>query len=99
MSNQTTIGKQEVDVISNLAAISVAEDEVPQVAAKLSNILELFSQMESVDTDGVAPMSHPLDQVQRLRVDEVTETSIREKVMKIAPAAENGMFLVPQVID
>ncbi len=99
MSDKTILGKHEVDTISRLAAISVAESEVEQVAEKLTSILDLFAQMEKVNTDGVAPMSHPLDQVQRLRPDVVTETSIREKVLKLAPSSEDNLFLVPQVID
>lgn len=94
-----SIGKEDVNKISRLAAISVAESEVDQVAGKLSNILDLFAQMQAVDTDGVAPMSHPLDQVQRLRDDVVTETDKREKYQKIAPSAQGGMYLVPQVIE
>jgi aspartyl-tRNA(Asn)/glutamyl-tRNA(Gln) amidotransferase subunit C len=55
--------------------------------------------MQAVDTEGVEPMSHPLDQVQRLRDDVITEVDQHEKYQKLAPAAENGMYLVPQVID
>lgn len=94
-----SIGKEDVHKISRLAAISVAETEVDQVVDKLSNILDLFAQMQAVETDGVEPMSHPLDQVQRLREDVVTETDHREKYQKIAPLADGGMYLVPQVIE
>ncbi|MBD3820828.1 MAG: Asp-tRNA(Asn)/Glu-tRNA(Gln) amidotransferase subunit GatC [Thiotrichales bacterium] len=94
-----SIGKDDVNKISRLAAISVSEQEVDQVADKLSNILDLFAQMQAVNTDGVEPMSHPLDQVQRLREDVVTESNHRDKYQKIAPSAEGGMYLVPQVIE
>jgi aspartyl-tRNA(Asn)/glutamyl-tRNA(Gln) amidotransferase subunit C len=88
-----------VDYISRLAAIAVDENEVDQVAAKLSNILDLFSQMEAADTTGVAPMAHPLDQVQRLRSDAVTESDQHEKLQSVAPAVQDGLYLVPQVIE
>ncbi|MBN2606642.1 MAG: Asp-tRNA(Asn)/Glu-tRNA(Gln) amidotransferase subunit GatC [Thiotrichales bacterium] len=94
-----SIGKDDVNKISRLAAISVSEQEVDQVADKLSNILDLFAQMQAVNTDGIEPMSHPLDQVQRLREDVVTESNNRDKYQKIAPSAEGGMYLVPQVIE
>lgn len=94
-----SIGKTEVEYISRLSAIAVEENEVDQVAAKLSNILDLFSQMEKADTDGVEPMAHPLDQVQRLRADVVTEQDQHEKLQAIAPSAEAGLYLVPQVIE
>lgn len=94
-----SLGKSEVDTIARLSAISVEASEVDQVAEKLSSILDLFAQMETVDTENVEPMSHPLDQVQRLREDVVTEVNQREKYQKIAPAAKAGMYLVPQVIE
>lgn len=94
-----SIGQKEVETISRLAAVSVADSEVDAVAEKLSNILDLFAQMEAVNTDNVEPMSHPLDQVQRLRDDVVTETDRHQKYQKIAPAVEGDMYLVPQVIE
>lgn len=94
-----SLGKSEVEYISNLAAIDVKENEVDEVAAKLSNILDLFSQMQAADTSDVAPMAHPLDQVQRLRKDEVTEIDQHEKLQSVAPAVEQDMYLVPQVIE
>ncbi len=93
------IGQKEVEIISKLAAISVTSSEVDAVAEKLSNILDLFSQMEAVNTEGVQPMAHPLDQVQRLREDLVTEIDQHEKYQKLAPASEGAMYLVPQVIE
>ncbi len=44
-------------------------------------------------------MAHPLDAVQRLRADEVTESDQREQFQRIAPATENGLYLVPKVIE
>jgi aspartyl-tRNA(Asn)/glutamyl-tRNA(Gln) amidotransferase subunit C len=97
--SHVSLGAEQVKVIANLSALHVEESEIEQVAGKLSNILDLFAQMEAVDTDGVQPMSHPLDQVQRLREDVVIETNIREKVQKIAPSTAKNLYLVPQVID
>ncbi|MDG4812196.1 Asp-tRNA(Asn)/Glu-tRNA(Gln) amidotransferase subunit GatC [Hydrogenovibrio sp. 3SP14C1] len=94
-----SLEKSEVDTISRLAAISVDATEVDQLTAKISNVLDLFQRMEAVDTTNVEPMSHPLDQVQRLREDVVTETDHHKQYQKLAPAAEKGMYLVPQVID
>ncbi len=94
-----SLGKKEVQVIANLSALKVAESEVENVADKLTNVLDLFAQMQSVDTSGIEPMSHPLEQTQRLREDVVTETSHREKYQQIAPATEEYLYLVPQVID
>lgn len=94
-----SLGKSEVEYISRLAAIAVNESEVDEVAAKLSNILDLFAQMQAADTDGVEPMAHPLDQVQRLRRDVISETDQHEKLQSVAPATAEGLYLVPQVIE
>lgn len=94
-----SLGKAEVEKIARLAAIAVDEQAVDEVAGKLSNILDLFSQMAAVNTDRVEPMAHPLDQVQRLRPDLVEVTDQREKLQKVAPAIDGGLYLVPQVIE
>ena len=65
----------------------------------MSSILDLVEQMNSVDTEGVTPMAHPQDVAQRLREDEVLEENQREHFQSIAPATENGLYLVPKVIE
>jgi aspartyl-tRNA(Asn)/glutamyl-tRNA(Gln) amidotransferase subunit C len=94
-----SLGKTEVEYISRLAMIQVAEEEVEQVSAKLSNVLNLFEQMQAVNTEGVEPMAHPHEVAQRLRLDEVTETDQHQKLQSVAPAADKDMYLVPQVIE
>lgn len=94
-----SIGKSEVEYISRLAMIDVADNEVEQVSAKLSKVLDLFKQMEAVNTEGVEPMAHPHDVTQRLRNDEISENDQHEKLQKVAPATAQDMYLVPQVIE
>jgi len=89
----------DVQKIAHLARLAVTEDEKNSVANDLTNILDLVEQMSQVDTTGVEPMSHPLHMTQRLRDDEVTQTNQREKFQSIAPSVENGLFLVPKVIE
>nr|BFE91447.1 hypothetical protein GCM10020185_19830 [Pseudomonas brassicacearum subsp. brassicacearum] len=55
--------------------------------------------MQAVNTDGIEPLAHPLEASQRLRADVVTESNHREAYQSIAPAVENGLYLVPKVID
>ncbi len=55
--------------------------------------------MEAVDTTGVTPMSHPFDVVQRLREDIVTAENRRDDFLSIAPKTEDGLYLVPKVIE
>jgi aspartyl-tRNA(Asn)/glutamyl-tRNA(Gln) amidotransferase subunit C len=89
----------EVKKIAHLAAIAVEPEELDAVGEKLSNILDLFAQLSQADTEGVEPMAHPLDQTQRLREDRVAEVNQRDKFQAIAPATENGLYLVPKVIE
>jgi aspartyl-tRNA(Asn)/glutamyl-tRNA(Gln) amidotransferase subunit C len=94
-----SLGKTEVEYISRLAQIEVREEDVDGVATKLSNILDLFTQMGAADTQGVEPMAHPLDAVQRFRADVVTEVDQHEKLQAIAPSVTQAHYLVPQVIE
>lgn len=89
----------DVAKIAHLARLQVAETDLEAYAAELSNILDLVEQMNAVDTCGVEPMAHPLHMAQRLRPDAVTETNQREAFQAIAPAVEDGLYLVPKVIE
>lgn len=94
-----SLQKEDIDKIAHLARLGISSDDVEEYARDLSSILDLVEQMNAVDTKGVIPMAHPLDEHQRLRADEVTETDQREHFQEIAPQVENGLFLVPQVIE
>jgi aspartyl-tRNA(Asn)/glutamyl-tRNA(Gln) amidotransferase subunit C len=89
----------DVAKIAHLARLDVADAELAAYAAELSNILALVEQMNAVDTAGVEPMAHPLHMAQRLRADAVTETDQRAAFQAIAPATEDGLYLVPKVIE
>ena len=94
-----SLGPSEVTKIARLARLSIRDEDVPAYARNLSAILELVEQMNAVDTAGVAPMAHPLDMAQRLRPDEVAETSQRDHFQAISPQVEAGLYLVPKVIE
>lgn len=94
-----SISAPEVMKIAHLARLSLAEDDLPHYARDLSGILDLVKRMNQVDVQGVEPMAHPLDMHQRLRADVVTESNARERLQAHAPAVENGLFLVPKVIE
>ena len=94
-----SIEVDEVKKIARLACLDVKDEDIQSYATNLSNILDLIEQMNAVDTSGVTPMSHPFDAVQRLREDVVTDTDRREDFMAIAPKSEDGLYLVPKVIE
>ena len=93
----------ETKRIAHLARIAVSENEVAALQAQLNAIFGLIDALQAVDIEGVEPLSHPLDVIQdlsqRLREDRVTESDAREANMANAPARENGLFLVPKVLD
>ncbi|TGN40021.1 Asp-tRNA(Asn)/Glu-tRNA(Gln) amidotransferase subunit GatC [Marinobacter confluentis] len=94
-----TISRKDIEKVAVLARIRVDDEQVSALEKDLGNILDLVDQLGAADTDSVEPMAHPLDAVQRLRADEVTESDQRERFQAIAPATENGLYLVPRVIE
>lgn len=93
------LSAEEVKKIAHLARLQLNADEITPFTEKLSTILDMVAQMESVDTSNVAPLSHPLDIHQRLREDEVVIPNQRELFQSIAPLVLAGLYLVPQVIE
>ena len=93
------LSQDEVLRIARLARIELAESEADALRDELNGILGLIDQMRAVDTTGVEPMSHPQASAQRLREDRVTEPDQRERFQAVAPQVEDGLYLVPKVID
>ena len=94
-----SVSDDDVRKVSRLARLAILDENVHAYAAKLSGIVAMVDQLNAVDTTGVEPMSNPLDSVQRLREDVVTETNQREKYQSVAPEVEKGLYLVPKVLD
>jgi aspartyl-tRNA(Asn)/glutamyl-tRNA(Gln) amidotransferase subunit C len=90
---------EEIEKLGELARLRIEPDEVEDLVAKLTSILEFVDQLQAADTGDVEPMAHPLDQSQRLRPDEVTETDRHELYQQNAPQVERGLYLVPKVIE
>ncbi|MFZ3086900.1 MAG: Asp-tRNA(Asn)/Glu-tRNA(Gln) amidotransferase subunit GatC [Methylotenera sp.] len=99
---------EDIKKIAHLARIEVSDSEAAATLTKLTGILGLIEQMQAVNTEGILPMSHSQDVVQRLREDVVTKTNQREEFQKNAPALGNGsteravdsgLYLVPKVIE
>ena len=93
------LARSDIENIAHLARLELAEADVPLYTRHLSDILAFVEQLDAADTAGVTPMAHPLDAVQRLRPDEVSETDQRARFQALAPAVEQGLYLVPKVID
>lgn len=94
-----SLTENEVKNIAYLARLGIDEKDITAYSNDLSNMLDLMTQMGETDTDSVIPMAHPMDQIQRLRADKVSEKNQREHFQSIAPQTENGLYLVPKVLD
>jgi aspartyl-tRNA(Asn)/glutamyl-tRNA(Gln) amidotransferase subunit C len=94
-----SLNSADIKRIAHLARIEISDAEADATLTKLTGILGLIEQMQAVDTTGIVPMSHSQDVTQRLRDDIVTETNQRELFQSIAPAVEDGLYLVPKVIE
>lgn len=95
----TSLDQQDIKRIAHLARIAISDQEAAATLEKLSGILALIAQMQAVDTTGVTPMSHAQDVTQRLREDVVTQDNQRELFQSIAPSTQDGLYLVPKVIE
>jgi|TARA_B110000093_G_scaffold42661_1_gene45663 aspartyl-tRNA(Asn)/glutamyl-tRNA(Gln) amidotransferase subunit C len=93
------IERQEIEKLATLARIAIDDSTISDVSQRLSSVLDLVDQLQAVNTEGVEAMSHPMQATQRLREDEVTEINQREAFQAIAPETEDGLFLVPKVIE
>ena len=94
-----SLTREDVQKLCALARLEITPDEMADVLAKLSDIVDLVSQLEAEDTTDVVPMAHPLDQTQQLRSDQITETDKHQLYQKNASLVEEDLYLVPKVIE
>ena len=94
-----SLQREDVEKIAHLARLAIDPTDVPEYTRNLSSILDFVDQMEQVDTSGIEPLAHPLEVSQRLRADGVSEVVDRERFQQIAPQVEEGLYLVPKVIE
>jgi aspartyl-tRNA(Asn)/glutamyl-tRNA(Gln) amidotransferase subunit C len=94
-----SLSQDDVKRIARLARIETSDAEARATQAQLNSIFDLIATMQAVDTRGIAPMAHAQEVHQRLRDDAVTETDRHAAFQAIAPAVENGLYLVPKVIE
>ena len=94
-----SLSHDQIRRLAQLARLAVSGEEAEPVRERLNRVLGLIDQLQAVDTAGIEPMSHALDLVQPLRADAVTETDQRELFQAGAPAVQDGLYLVPKVIE
>ena len=94
-----SFSKDDIEHVAHLARLEFSDADAPEFASKLSDIIDMVNALADVDTDGVTPMSHPLDMSQRLRADEVSEQIDRDRYQANATEVEAGLYRVPRVIE
>ncbi len=94
-----SLDKDQVQHIAMLARLRLADDEFAETVDKLSRIVDFVDQLQAAPTEDVVPMAHPLNQTQRLRPDAVTEADERDHIQQNAPSTDDGLYLVPKVIE
>ena len=93
------INRKEVEQIAVLAKLSVSESEIDAITSSLDSVVQMINHINEVQTDNINPMANPMDAVQRLRVDAVTETSNKEKLLAMATQVDGDYYLVPTVVE
>ncbi len=93
----------DIQRLANLARLELQSDQSERLLGQMNAFFDIVEQMRAVDTTGIEPLSHPVAAIQdislRLREDVASEPNQREANQKNAPAVENGLFLVPKVIE
>lgn len=96
---RTTITKAEVQHVAQLARLAITDAEAERLVGELAGILEHADDVAELDLDDVPPTAHPLPLVNVVRPDEVRPSLSRDEVLAEAPAAEDGRFRVPRILD
>ena len=94
-----SVDQATVRRIARLARIAVEESEIPHLQGEINAILAFVAELETVNVDGVAPMTSVIPMKLPMREDVVTDGEIAAKVLANAPLTEDGFFLVPKVVE
>jgi aspartyl-tRNA(Asn)/glutamyl-tRNA(Gln) amidotransferase subunit C len=94
----------DIERLAKLAQLDLTAQQSSDALDKLNSIFALVEQMKAVDTTGVEPLAHPIaawrdDLALRLREDVATETNQRKAYQQPAPSVQDGLYLVPKVIE
>jgi len=94
-----SIERQAIENLATLARIAIDDNRIKEISQQLGSVLDLVDQLQAADTSGLDNVANPMQGSQRLREDKVSETDQRKAFQAVAPDTEDGLFLVPKVID
>ena len=93
------ITPKQIIQISNLARIKIEKDQVHRLTEKIGEIISFVDKLKTIDTNEIKPLLNPLDAIQKLRSDKITEIDESENFLGIAPSVSKNLFVVPKVLD
>ena len=94
-----SIPREQLDKLAYLAQLAIPADARADVAAQLAGIIAMVEAITAADTHNVEPLTNPMDSTMRMRADVVSECDERAAMQRIAPAAQDGFYLVPRVVE
>jgi aspartyl-tRNA(Asn)/glutamyl-tRNA(Gln) amidotransferase subunit C len=94
-----SVDAKDIEKVATLSRIQISPEQIPEVTNSINTVLGLIDKMQTIDTSQVEPLANPHDALQTLRADEVTATDERDTLMSNAPSAQDGLFVVPKVIE
>jgi aspartyl-tRNA(Asn)/glutamyl-tRNA(Gln) amidotransferase subunit C len=94
-----SIEKQTIENLATLARLKINDQRIEEISQRLGSVLELVDQLQVADTNNLMDNSQAPEATQRLREDKITESDQRDVFQAIAPDTEDGLYLVPKVID
>jgi len=93
------LSEMQLQQMTHLARLTIDESSIEATKQQLNHILDFFVQLDQMDTEQVAPMSHSGDITLTLRADRAEDIDQRSAFQAFAPAVEKHLYLVPKVID
>ena len=94
-----SIEKQTIENLATLARLKINDQRIEEISQRLGSVLDLVDQLQAADTNNLMDNSQAPEATQRLREDKITESDQRDVFQAIAPDTEDGLYLVPKVID
>ena len=95
----TGISDLDVAYVARLARINLTEDEAKIFQRQLENVLEYVEKLRQVDVTGVDAAAHAVPVFNVLRADAPRDWFTAEQALSNAPRQENGLFIVPKVVE
>jgi aspartyl-tRNA(Asn)/glutamyl-tRNA(Gln) amidotransferase subunit C len=94
----STISREDVAKLAKLARLALTDEEIDGFAGQLDAILGYVGQIQAVDASGVTPTGNPLKTENVTRPDVAGSSLTQQQALAEAPAAEDGRFVVPQIL-